>query len=79
MPSPVHDAVKASAGGLFALCALYLCCFFIEIIIVILLFISNGVNAPNAKAKMEEGEYVPGVLFYAWNSVVLPFLEEKHF
>ena len=37
------------------------------------------VNAPNAKAKMEEGEYVPDVLFYAWSSVVLPFLEEKHF
>ena len=47
--------------------------------IIVILFISNGVNVPNAKAKMEEGEYVPGVLFYAWSSVVLPFLEEKHF
>jgi len=45
----------------------------------IIIHIERRVNAPNAKAKMEEGEYVPGVLFYAWSSVVLPFLEEKHF
>ena len=58
--------------------------FFIEIIIshiiiIIIIHIEWRVNAPNAKAKMEEGEYVPDVLFYAWSSVVLPFLEEKHF
>ena len=44
-----------------------------------IIHIERRVNAPNAKAKMEEGEYVPDVLFYAWSSVVLPFLEEKHF
>ena len=45
----------------------------------IIIHIERRVNAPNAKAKMEEGEYVPDVHFYAWSSVVLPFLEEKHF